>query len=163
MLSLDDADVIARSRLRRARLDGHDAPPWRELLEAEGIVFKLFGDSAKIRDLATHGWVQGQPRIYVHEGLVGRERAFAACHELGHVVRRAEGLALGCDEERWCNRFAAACLLPEDSLRRAWRAHRDDWHHLAAARPQVAESSLELRIDELQLASAWLFEGDRLR
>ena len=163
MLALVDAEVFAHRAAVRAQLDGHDRPPWCDLLEANDVELRMFGGRTSILGLATNAIVKGVGRVYVHEDLPDRERAFSALHEFGHVVIKLGHHELACDEERWCNRFAAASMLPSASMHRAWRACGLDLPALRLARPHVVESALVLRVGELALASAWLYEGDRLR
>ena len=162
MLNLDDADIFAARDLRTARLDGHDTPPWRELLAGLGIRVALFDDSSPIRSQATFARVAAGWTVYVHESLVGCERAFAALHEAGHVLVRREQLTLDVWEERWCNRYAAACLVPADSMRRAWRAHGADLRALCDARPHAPEAVVGRRLADIGLARVWLYIGGRL-
>jgi Zn-dependent peptidase ImmA (M78 family) len=91
-----------------ARLRGH--------LEARGILvlhlrmsrkgcrgFSLYDDSA--------------PVIAVNTATVPQARLFSYCHELGHLLRRADricGATADTALERWCERFAAGFLLPRD-------------------------------------------------
>lgn len=57
---------------------------------------------------------------------------FTICHELGHIILNS-GVAYGLsdgelyaedEEERYCDRFAAAFLMPKDIFRQKWEAFR---------------------------------------
>lgn len=63
------------------------------------------------------------PLIYVNKDYeLGSVRSFTLMHELGHVLRGNRRVCYGGDKgvEQWCNRFAAAFLMPRQHLLRYW-------------------------------------------
>lgn len=104
---------------------------WREAIEERGIlVFALEVGRDDVRGFSA--WDDHAPLIVVNvSGVAPVARTFTLAHELGHLVRRqdaacAEPLsgepALSPQVERWCERFAAALLMPEDAVRLLARA-----------------------------------------
>ncbi len=60
--------------------------------------------------------VAGKPIIVVSKDWPGDRQRFTLAHELGHLLLH-DRLADDLDEERACNRFASAFLLPAESIR----------------------------------------------
>lgn len=98
------------------------------------------------------------PTIYLARGLSPIARRFVAAHELGHCLLAtpagrglAEAWALGYrDEERLCNRVAAALLLPEPWVReRVGPRPRLDDLTAVAAEAKVALTTVAARLGEL--------------
>lgn len=69
------------------------------------------------------------PLIFVNGSDYKVGQYFSLAHELGHVLLAAEGLTGAMndhhDVERWCNRFAAALLLPQHALLQEWDSNPD--------------------------------------
>lgn len=65
----------------------------------------------------------GHTVIVVGQDWPGDRQRFTLAHELGHLVLHGR-LALGLDEERACNRFAGAFLVPRDEVIRLLGASR---------------------------------------
>lgn len=89
-----------------------------DALESNGI--KVFGTS-HVRDGKFNGLsarVEGKPLIIVGKNWPGDRQRFTLAHELGHLVL-ANRLAKQLDEEKACDRFAAAFLVPEERVRAA--------------------------------------------
>jgi Zn-dependent peptidase ImmA (M78 family)/DNA-binding XRE family transcriptional regulator len=63
---------------------------------------------------------EGKPLIIIGEGWPGDRQRFTLAHELGHIVLhdRLKG-ALAKDEEKACDRFAAAFLVPKERVQQA--------------------------------------------
>lgn len=94
----------------------------REALEGQGVMTNLLpiqGDS--LRGFTLHH--DSVPLIFVNSAVKHpAARSFTLLHELAHLLR---GVDKACDrhdlqartsEESWCNRFAAAFLMPKDEL-----------------------------------------------
>ncbi|PKM09216.1 MAG: transcriptional regulator [Gammaproteobacteria bacterium HGW-Gammaproteobacteria-4] len=86
-------------------------------MEEEGInVFLTSHDGGKKFDgLAAKA--NGHTVIVVGQDWPGDRQRFTLAHELGHLVLHGR-LAPGLDEERACNRFAGAFLVPKDEVHR---------------------------------------------
>ncbi|OFT81263.1 ImmA/IrrE family metallo-endopeptidase [Corynebacterium sp. HMSC29G08] len=72
------------------------------------------------------------PLIFINGSDYKVGQYFSLAHELGHVILAAEGLTGAMndhhDVERWCNRFAAALLLPQHALLQEWDRNPDLKH-----------------------------------
>ena len=79
--------------------------------------------------------IDGYPsyRISVDKTDAECKQLFTICHEIGHVFRDL-GLSYGCSdgefsdkgEERFCDRFAAAFLMPKEIFLNFWSTIDDD-------------------------------------
>ncbi len=61
-----------------------------------------------------------KPLVAVNTAYNPQARLFTYLHEVGHLLRRSDAICIGYAQsatERWCERFAAAFLLPRDDLR----------------------------------------------
>jgi Zn-dependent peptidase ImmA (M78 family) len=77
---------------------------------------------AKFDGLA--GSMGNTPLIVISQQQPGDRQRFTLAHELGHLIVNGR-LNKKLDEEKACNRFAGAFLLPEDSLKQQLGAHRN--------------------------------------
>ncbi len=121
---------------------GKDEPSLADLIawltENFGIKFEI----SKM-DLSNHpvcGLVFQNPATRAHKVVVDRNdsaerQRFSVCHELAHILREKE-LVFGFFngdlqnqdyEERFCNRFAAAYLMPEKSFRAKWASTSENF------------------------------------
>jgi Zn-dependent peptidase ImmA (M78 family)/transcriptional regulator with XRE-family HTH domain len=117
---------------------------WRDAVESAGtIVLQLpFGDEG-IRGMSIADSLVPAIALNSSDGVTGR--SFTLFHELGHLLLGRVGLceprsalrfeATSLEEERLCNRFAGAFLVPLDELAREEAAHR------IAAMPRVPSDS----------------------
>lgn len=71
---------------------------------------------------------KGHYKILVSDNEPIERQLFSVYHELGHLLQE-QGLVYGCfdgdegnkkEKERFCNRFAAAMLMPAESFRKLW-------------------------------------------
>lgn len=90
----------------------------RAHLEAQGVLVLHLRMSRKgCRGFSLYDdWA---PVIAVNTATVPQARLFSYCHELGHLLRRADricGATADTALERWCEQFAAAFLLPRDAF-----------------------------------------------
>lgn len=72
----------------------------------------------------------GEYRVWIKASDDPLRQNFTLCHEIGHIIRNS-GIAFGFfdrdmytedEEERFCNRFAAAFLMPKDLFKQRWSA-----------------------------------------
>ena len=102
---------------------------WREAVEGTGVLVLLLqlGPDA-IRGFAL--WDDIAPLVAVNTTFIPQARAFTLFHEIGHLllrhdaasdehIGRSASLATGYTVERWCERMAAAVLLPAPAVRAA--------------------------------------------
>lgn len=87
-----------------------------DTLETLGIwvLFANTESNDKFDGLMAHH--ENQPIIVVSANWTGDRQRFTLAHELGHLLLH-DRLAEELDEEKACNRFAGAFLLPEKSLK----------------------------------------------
>ncbi len=99
---------------------------WRAAAEALGIVvLQLRLDREDVRGFAS--WHPHAPLAAVSTAFIPQARSFSLCHELAHLVLRhdaATDISSGREPaarvaavERWCERTAAAVLLPASEVR----------------------------------------------
>jgi Zn-dependent peptidase ImmA (M78 family) len=144
---------------------------WRRTLEKRGIlVFALPLGSDGIRGFSV--WDEMAPQVGYSTAWNVGARMFTLIHELGHLVTRTDSACLdphalsGVAVERWCDRFAAAVLMPFARFRKeAWALGGgkliEDVTVLAqlAQRFRTSLSATALRLVELGLADRSLFDG----
>ncbi|MCX7630310.1 MAG: ImmA/IrrE family metallo-endopeptidase [Geminicoccaceae bacterium] len=119
------------------------------------------------------------PLIFVNtRGSVARS-IFTLAHELGHVLAAEdaldsdpfldieENLDTGEDRERFCDRFAAELLMPEQDFRSAWSEAKDEdldrRCDLLAARFRVSARAVLVRARALHLVPKEAFDEARKR
>lgn len=141
---------------------------WRSVVEAAGtfVVLKNFA----LQDCKgfTIYDVRESPIIVVskHEKL-DVARVFTLVHEYAHLLLREPGLSDHNDRnpvEAWCNRFAAAFLMPRDTLRQligVWPNQPVEWDlddvRNWARRLKVSQQALALRFEAVGLAPLGFF------
>lgn len=109
----------ARWRSASVAFDG-----WRGAVESLGVTVVLFPmGSESCRGFSL--WDDASPLIAVNTAWRDEARIYTLFHELGHLVTRTNS---ACSEspatpdardpvERWCEEFAAALLMPRESIR----------------------------------------------
>ncbi len=76
----------------------------------------------------------GEYRIFVNGRDYEYRQRFTLCHEIAHIIRNSEkafGFSEGeiysaSGEERFCDHFSAAFLMPEEIFIERWNAIRED-------------------------------------
>ena len=145
---------------------------WREAVEDSGVLVLLLqlGPDA-IRGFAL--WNDAAPLVAVNTTFIPQARAFTLFHEIGHLLLRQDAasdehigrsarLATGYTVERWCERTAAAVLLPAPAVRAAvpTGVSEDEAYEHArrlASRFKVSVRAAAIRLTELGLASNDLY------
>ena len=145
---------------------------WREAVEATGVLVLLLqlGPDA-IRGFAW--WNDAAPLVAVNTTFIPQARAFTLFHEIGHLllrqdaasdehIGRSASLSTGYGVERWCERTAAAVLLPAPAVRAAVPTDLsgDEAYQSArklAGRFKVSVRAAAIRLIELDLASNDLY------
>ena len=145
---------------------------WREAAEATGvIVLQLPLGADAIRGFAL--WNEAAPLVAVNTTFIPQARAFTLFHEIGHLLLRQDAasdehigrnrsLATGYRAERWCERMAAAVLLPAPAVRAAVPTDmsEDEAYQCArrlASRFKVSVRAAAIRLIELELAPNELY------
>ncbi len=113
--SLNGIDAVADHVRDAWALGRNPIPDLVEVLEARGIlvIFTGVNDLNKFDGLQAS--VAGKPFIVVSTHWPGDRQRFTLAHELGHLILQGR-LGKNIDEEKACNRFASAFLLPEIGL-----------------------------------------------
>ena len=128
---------------------------WRAVLERFGIFVEQSSlGRGGIRGFST--WDEYAPLIVVNSAYVPAARSFTLMHEFGHLLNRGDAAcqdfvgSLDDDRvaERWCERFAAAYLVPTEAL------------HEVAGRTGVTRSAPAARPKEVrQIANRFRVSG----
>jgi Zn-dependent peptidase ImmA (M78 family)/transcriptional regulator with XRE-family HTH domain len=132
---------------------------WRRAIEASGIaVFQFAMGSQSCRGFCL--WDDRAPVIAVNTFLTDEARAFTLFHELAHLTTRTDSACAAAPVtansdslERWCEAFAAAVLVPADSLAAADAASRVADVVPLARRYRVSLRAMTLRLIDLGKAS----------
>lgn len=148
---------------------------WREALERFGLsIFVLPLGSKSARGMSL--WNADAPAAIVNSAWNVEARIFTLFHEVGHVVTRTNSACIGYVAindtdarrriERWCDRFAAAFLMPSDSVKNLLR-QECQWKGQAVAdlelparlsrRLKVSLRASVLRLIELKIAERSLY------
>jgi len=103
--------------------------------------------------------VRGIPIIVILKGIDGERQRFTIAHELGHLVLNIKD---GLDEEKMCNKFASALLMPKDAVIREFGASRSNisFYELKVFKEEykVSMSAIVYRLRELDIISEYLFK-----
>lgn len=113
---LDDAETAAESVRKAWNLGGDAIPNVTELLEEHGIKVLMLDFPLSVDGLTCRVARPGQEKVPVIVGSVAKSverRRFTLAHELGHMVMAIDG---DLDEEKACQRFASALLMPRNDL-----------------------------------------------
>lgn len=133
------------------------------LLESKGIrVFSLVEESRDVDAFCT--WHEGRAFVFLNTQKTAERSRFDAAHELGHLVRDVYSMRHGQEHspemERNANVFAAAFLMPEQSIASTRPAHctfaamvktKKHW--------KVSLASLAYRYHSLGLISDWHYRN----
>lgn len=138
---------------------------WRRALEAKGVL--VFGQKFPMSDCRGFSLFEtpNSPCVVFNKTEhVEVARAFTLWHEYAHLMLRRPGI---CDEnprspiEAFCNRFAAAFLMPREAVRAVlpvWPNEPVDWPDAnikrGAQRLKVSQRAFALRLEEVGLAPA---------
>lgn len=118
--SMEEIDRVAEQVRMEWALGLDPIPDLADLLESQGfrvLAVELEADEESHFDgLATR--IGEQPVLVMGSHWPGDRQRFTLAHELGHALLHPH-LAPELDEEKACNRFAGAFLLPGSALRRA--------------------------------------------
>lgn len=108
----------------------------------------------KISGLTYYDPATSEYKIWIKESDYPRRQNFTLCHEIAHVIRNS-GIAFGFfdgdlytmnDEERFCNRFAAAFLMPREVFKEKWEAF----------------SNLDIDLRKVRMTSIFKVSGEAL-
>lgn len=165
LVTLDDADPLSEALLKLAREDGAERPNVPLVARRFGVpVLRAPPSSSRLwRDRAETIPVGDELRIYLRADVSPEQKSQIIGHELGHVAIRRWGLRVDGDEERWCQRFASALLLPRATVTCGWRATGGDLALLLARWADVPPTAVLLRVPEALGLATWIVQGSRAR
>lgn len=148
---------------------------WHRLLEGYGVmVMQLRMGKGNVRGFSV--WDDFSPLVAVNSAYHPTAHTFTLFHEYGHLLRRSDAACAefvapgGSDptEERWCERFAASFLLPEDGLREeaskqgvstTSKTSDPRTARSLANRFGVSTRAMAIRLQELDLAHKTLYSA----
>lgn len=142
---------------------------WRARLEALGtLVFLLPMGRDAARGFSI--WHDGAPAIVVNTHWNAAARIYTLFHELAHLLTRTNSVCVesvrpargGSDVERWCERVAAAALMPASDVRALvdpGRRARLETARYVAGQLRVSMRAAALRLVDLELADWSLFRA----
>lgn len=155
--SYDEVELLASEIRSQWQLGTNPIPDMIDLLESHGVMVISTGleGSDKFDGLA--GEVAGFPMVVVSANKPGDRQRFTLAHELGHLV--IKGRAPDLDEEKACNRFAGAFLLPKESL----VGHIGDLRHALEAQELyllkhefgISMMAILMRLTDCQIITAY--------
>jgi len=157
--NLDNIEAIARQVRDVWQLGTNPIHNITETLEEHGIkVLRLEDKIVDFSGMST--WVNDTiPVIVLGENPIDRIR-FTAMHELGHLLLDIDKYSIK-EQEKICNKFAGAMLLPETSLKAELGGHRKNIHLkellLIKAQYGISPQAILYRCRELGLITETLF------
>ena len=123
--TLEEVEQVAMQAREAWNLGFNPIPDLIDTFEEHGIIVlasDVFGDRSFS---GLSAWAGDVPVIIISSEWPGDRQRFTACHELGHLLLH-DRLAPDLEEEKACDRFAGAFLVPEPSVsaalgkRRKW-------------------------------------------
>lgn len=127
------------------------------LLEAKGVrVFSLVENCLEIDAYSV--WRGRRPCVFLNTGKTAQRGRFDAAHELGHLVLHKHAAPNGQDAEKEANRFAAAFLMPEASLKAVGRVETIAQVIDLKKKWQVSVAAMTFRLHELGIMSRWSYQ-----
>lgn len=121
----DDVDSVAAHVREQWELGTEPLPDLIDIFEERGVkVFEVDNQKyPKFDGLSAN--INGMPIIVIGNQWPGDRQRFTLAHELGHLILDRFG-NITSDQEKWCNRFAGAFLLPKRSLISMLGQHRSN-------------------------------------
>lgn len=153
-----DAETAAQIVRAEWKLGEKPLPNVIHLLEAHGVrVFSLAQDAREVDAFSL--WQSTQPFVFLNTKKSAEHSRFDAAHELGHLVMHwHHEVPQGNQPEQEANRFAAALLMPAESLL-ASTPRVPTLHDLIKAkrRWKVSVAALTHRLSELKWLTPWQY------
>lgn len=112
----EDAEIAAERVRKDWNLGGDAIPNMTELLEEHGIKVLKLDFPLSVDGLTCWVSPRDQEKVPVIVGSAAKSverRRFTLAHELGHMVMAIDG---DLDEEKACQRFASALLMPRENV-----------------------------------------------
>jgi Zn-dependent peptidase ImmA (M78 family)/DNA-binding XRE family transcriptional regulator len=125
------------------------------LLESRGVrVFSLYENAREVDAFSM--WKDGTPFVFSNQLKTSAHRRFDAAHELGHLILHKHGAPNGPVAEREADAFAAAFLMPSDTVKAATSGLEtvDDLIRLKH-KWKVSVGALARRLRDTGMATEW--------
>lgn len=150
--TLDDIEHVAECVRSHWNLGLNPLPNMIDLLESKGVLVIITKTDVKNAFDGLQAHIGNQPVIVVSADWPGCRQRFTLAHELGHLIMHSK-LPAEMDEEKACNRFASAFLLPQTGV----------FEHLGASRKNIEPRELFILKHEYGLSmGACLFRASDL-
>ena len=115
--SLDQVEQAAERVRAYWELGSGPIPDLTALLESRGILVIVTAVDVEEKFDGLQANAGGQPLIVIAADWPGDRQRFTLAHELGHLLLRGRIRSRALDEEKACNRFAGAFLLPAAAVK----------------------------------------------
>ncbi|WBA10523.1 helix-turn-helix domain-containing protein [Salinivibrio kushneri] len=112
---LEQAETLAIQMRHAWELGLNPIQDMIDTLEAKGVMIITTGVETDKKFDGLAGKIGNTPVVVISTAQSGDRQRFTLAHELGHLVVQGR-LAEGIDEEKVCNAFAGAFLLPAQTL-----------------------------------------------
>lgn len=143
IVSLDQVDDFSDALRDKWFLGLNPIPDLIDVLESKGILVIVTDVEKGAKFDGLQAEVSGQPVVVVSSNWPGDRQRFTLAHELGHLLLH-DRLSPELDEEKACNRFASAFILPKLAL----------YQHLGNKRFNIEARELYLLKHEFGLSMA---------
>src|SRR5699024_9735344 len=114
--SMKEVDAFADALRNAWQLGLNPLPDLVETLESKGVLVIITAVDDENKFDGLQATVSNKPVIVVSANWPGDRQRFTLAHELGHLVLHGR-LPDDMDEEKACNRFASAFLMPAQTMR----------------------------------------------
>ena len=114
---LDQVEQAAERVRAYWELGSGPIPDLTALLESRGILVIVTAVDVEEKFDGLQANAGGQPLIVIAANWPGDRQRFTLAHELGHLLLRGRTRSRALDEEKACNRFAGAFLLPAAAVK----------------------------------------------
>lgn len=115
--NIEEVDAFADALRDVWQLGFNPLPDLVETLESKGVLVIITTVDSENKFDGLQASVNGKPVLVVSANWPGDRQRFTLAHELGHLVLHGR-LPADMDEEKACNRFASAFLMPAQTMRR---------------------------------------------
>jgi Zn-dependent peptidase ImmA (M78 family)/DNA-binding XRE family transcriptional regulator len=151
----ESPDAAARIVRTEWELGSYSIKNMIHLLESRGVrVFSLYENAREIDAFSM--WKDRTPFVFSNQLKTSAHRRFDAAHELGHLILHKHGAPNGPVAEREADAFAAAFLMPSDTIKAATSGLEtvDDLIRLKH-KWMVSVGALARRLRDTGMASEW--------
>lgn len=124
LTSYEQIENVAEIIRNKWDLGSNPIPDLIDTLESHGVMVIITEIDSETKFDGLAATMHGMPIIVVGKEWPGDRQRFTLAHELGHLILQ-EKLVNEMDEEKACNHFAGAFLLPKQEVINQLGAHRN--------------------------------------